>query len=336
MATLRDVAARAGVSVGAVSRILKGNGGIVVRPDTRRRVLEAVQELSYRPNRLATGLRTRRAGSIALFLPEPQNPGWADMLGAIQAETARVDNLLAIADVRGPALDPTVFARYALEARVDGVLLATGMLHERLVRRLAESGLPLLPVGSRYRSLAASVTMRDADASAMAVEHLVGLGHRRVAFLSGIAGTDIVRRREVGFMEAMRALGLRGMRFPTHGTGGTLEDSRAAAVELLSRPGRQRPTAAVAINLMSALGLRGAAVGLGLRIPDDLAIVAFDDHVVAEHTDPPLTTLWMPMAEMGAQAVRMLLASLDGGALEHRVISTAPRLVVRASTAGRG
>ena len=336
MATLRDVAARAGVSVGTVSRILSPAGSIVVRPETRERVLAAATALDYRPNRMAAALRTRRSRVLATFLPEPQNPGWAGMLGAIQEVAAQADHLLAVADVRGPSLDPDVFARYALESRVDGVLLATGLLGDDLVRRLAGSGLPILAVGSRYRSLAGSVTMRDASASGLAVRHLAERGHERIGFVSGVRSTDIVRRRERGFRKAMRERQLPISVGSLIRGEGTLESSYGVTRRALRLGRHERPTALLAINLMSALGVRAAGLDEGLRLPEELSLVTFDDHVVEDHIHPPLAALRMPMAEMGALAAKMLLGAIEGVPMHHVVVTTSPMLIARESVRGPG
>jgi LacI family transcriptional regulator len=331
VATLKDVAARAGVSIGTVGRILSPGGDIVVRPETRERVLAAAAALEYRPNRMAAALRTRRSRVMAVFLPEPQNPGWAGMLGAMEDVAAEADHLLAIADVRGPSLGPDVFARYALESRVDGVLLATGLLGEELVTRLTGSGLPILAVGSRYESLSGSVTMRDAWASGLAVAHLAERGHERIGFVAGIASTDIVRRRVSGYVDAMRDRGLEMRDSWLIAGEGTLDSSYAVTRRTLRKRVAERPTALIAINLMSALGVRQAALDSGLALPDDLSLVTFDDHVVEDHVDPPLTSIRMPMDRMGAEAATMLLGAIDGAPMRHVVVRARPVLVPRGS-----
>jgi LacI family transcriptional regulator len=334
VATLKDVAAAAGVSVGTVSRILSPVGDIVVRPATRERVLATAAALEYRPNRMAAALRTRRSRVMAVFLPDPQNPGWAGMLGAIQEVAAEADHLLAIADVRGPSLGPAEFARYALEARVDGVLLATGLLDEELVSRLAGSGLPIIAVGSRYEALAGSVIMRDSWASGLAVAHLAEHGHERIAFVAGVVSTDIVRRRVSGYLDAMSERGLPVREDWVVRGEGTLDSSHEATKQVLATGGPERPTAIIAINLMSALGVRAAALDAGLALPDDLSLVTFDDHVVEDHFDPPLTAIRMPMAEMGAEAATMLLRAIEGTHMRHTVVRARPVLVRRESVAG--
>lgn len=321
MATLRDVARRAGVSVGAASRVLGKDPTLVVREETRSRVLEAAAALNYRPNRMATGLRTRRAKVIALFLPEPQNLGWAEMLAGVGAAATDADQLLAIADVRGPVVDPEVFGRYAYESRVDGVLLATGLLSDEQVRELASRGLPIVALGSRYRGIASSVVMREEDGAALAVQHLAGLGHHRLAFVAAHRGTDIVARRERGVAAAARDCGLEPP---------AVVDPTAVSALLRSRT---RPTALVTANLTTAIDAVAAATAAGLRVPDDLSIVTYDDNPIAAHLAPPLTCIRMPMRELGLGAVAALLEAIEGGEPGDTVVETVPVLVVRGSTA---
>lgn len=322
MATLRDVARLAGVSVGAVSRVLGNDPTLVVREETRARVLDAAAALHYRPNRMATGLRTRRARVIALFLPEPQNLGWAEMLAGVGEAATAADQLLAIADVRGPVVDPDVFGRYAYESRVDGVLLATGLLTGEQMAQLAARGLPIVALGSRYPGLGASVVMREEDGAALAVRHLAELGHRRIAFVAGHRETDIVARRERGVREAMRACG--------PGDGDVVDPGEILGV---LRRSRSRPSALIAANLTTALEAYRAAAMVGLRVPADLSVVTFDDHPIADHLAPPLTRLRMPMRALGLTGVRSLLAAIEGDPPGDLTLDDAPELVVARSTA---
>ena len=322
MATLRDVARLAGVSVGAVSRVLGNDPTLVVREETRARVLDAAAALQYRPNRMATGLRTRRAKVIALFLPEPQNLGWAEMLAGVGEAATAADQLLAIADVRGPVVDPDVFGRYAYESRVDGVLLATGLLTGEQMAQLAARGLPIVALGSRYPGLGTSVVMREEDGAVLAVRHLVEPGHRRIAFVAGHRETDIVARRERGVQDAMRACGL--------------ADSEVVdPVDVVGtlRRRRSRPGALITVNLTTALEAYRAAAAAGLRVPDDLSVVHSDAHPRAAHLAPPLTRIRMPMRALGVNGVRSLLAAIEGELPGDLTLEDAPQLVLGGSTA---
>lgn len=333
MTTLKAVAARAEVSVATAARVLRGDPTLSVRPATRARVEAAARELGYRPNRVASGLRTRRTGSIAIVLPDPQNVMWGEMLRAIERAAGERDYVVVVADAHGPTLDPTQLGRFVLEGRMDGLLVAFATIADELVEQIAGRGLPLVPVNSRSPIVDGSVTMDDEAGSHLAVEHLVGLGHRRIGFVAGRADTDVGRRREAGYRRALIDRGLAVD--PAWVAAGDFTESGAHAVarRLLDAPAGARPTGIYAVNLNSALGVRRAARELGLRVPDDLSVVTMDDHPLLDHLDPPLTAIDMPMDEMGALGAGLLIDVVEGRPLAHLVTTTRPRLVVRASTA---
>jgi LacI family transcriptional regulator len=330
--TLKGVAARAGVSVATAARVLRGDPTLSVRADTRERVLAAARDLGYRPNRLASGLRTRRSGTIALVLPDPQNIAWSDTLRGVERAAAERDYVVVVADAHGPTLDPQQLSRFVLEARMDGILVAFATIDDALVAQIVGRGLPLLPINSRSAIVDGSVIMDDATGSRLAVDHLAALGHRRIGFLAGRADTDVGRRRDAGFRDAMAR-----HRLPLDDAwilpgDYTERTARQLGLELVGAPPAQRPSAIFAVNLPSALGLRAAAREVGCRIPGDLSLVTMDDHPLLDHLDPPLTAVQLPMAEMGELGARMLIDFVEGRPMSHAVTSTAPRLVVRGST----
>lgn len=333
MATLKDVAARAGVSVATAARVLRADPTLVVRPETRARVEAAAAALSYRPNGAARGLRTRRSGTLAVFLPDPQNIMWIEMLRGVEAAAAARDYLVVVADAHGPTLDPEQLGRLVLERRVDGMLLAFARLHDELVDQIAGQGLPFVPVNSRSATVDGSVTMDDAAGSRLAVEHLAALGHRRIGLLGGRRDTGVGQRREAGYRQGMEAAGL--PIDPAWLRAGDFTERTAAALgaELLALPPDRRPTAIYTVSLPTALGLLAAARGAGIRVPDDLSVATMDDHELLGHLDPPLTAVRMPMAQMGAVATEMLLDAVRGRPIHHSVVPDAPVLVVRRSSA---
>jgi LacI family transcriptional regulator len=329
--TLKDVAADAGVSVATVARVLNGDPQLRVRPATRERVLAAADALDYRPNRVASGLRTRRTGTIALVLPDPQNLAWGETLRGVERAAAERGYVVVVADAHGPTLDARQLTQFVLEGRMDGLLVAFATVVDELVAQIASRGLPLVPINSRSAIVDGSVTMDDALACRLAVDHLVELGHRRIGFLAGRADTDVGRRREVGYREAMARHGLAvaaGWVIP-----GDYTERQAAMSAEAALATEDRPSAVFAVNLPSALGLRAAARARGLRIPDDLSIVTMDDHPILEHTDPPLTAIRLPMAEMGMLGARMLIDAVGGEPIAHVRTSLPPVIVVRRSTA---
>lgn len=333
MSTLKDVAARAGVSVSTAARLLRGDSTLVVRPVTRHRVEVAAADLAYRANGVARGLRTRRSGTLAVLLPDPQNIMWNAMLRGIEHAAARSDYLVVVADAHGPSLDPDQLGRLVLERRIDGLLVAFARVHDDLIEQLAGRGLPLLPVNSKSDNVAGSVTMDDAAGSRLAVEHLVALGHRRIGFLGGRLDTDVGRRREEGYRTAMVDAGLPIDEVVVREGDYTQGTAAQIGAQLLDLSSERRPTAIYTVSLPTALGLLTAAHAAGARIPDDLSVVTMDDHEILAHLDPPLTAVCMPMERMGELAAGMLVEAMEHGAIRHAVTDAPPELVVRRSTA---
>lgn len=333
MTTLKDVARGAEVSVATAARVLRKDPSLIVRPATRERVVRVAQDLGYRPNRVASGLRTRRTGTIAVVLPDPQNIVWSDTVRGIERAAAEREYVIAVADAHGPTLDPQQLSRFVLEGRMDGFLVAFATIDDELVAQIVGRGLPLLPINSRADNVDGSVTMDDETGSRLAIDHLVALGHRRIGFLAGRSDTDVGRRREAGFRAAMLRHGL--PIDPAWIAAGdyTERTARELGAALVGLPVQRRPTAVYTVNLASGLGLRAAAHEAGCRIPDDLSLVCMDDHPVLEHTDPALTSIQMPMGEMGEIGARLLLDVVDGRPLRHVVTPTSPRLIIRRSTA---
>lgn len=332
MATLRDVASSAGVSIATAARVLRGDPTLVVRPETRARVEQAATTLSYRPNGAARGLRTRRSGTLAVFLPDPQNIMWIEMLRGVERAAADRDYLVVVADAHGPTLDPDQLGRLVLERRVDGMLLAFALLRDELVDQIASQDLPFVPVNSRSATVSGSVTMDDAAGSRLAVRHLVELGHRRIALLGGRRDTGVGRRREAGFTEAMDEAGLDVDPDLVRAGDFTERTAVVLASELLALPPGRRPTAIYAVSLPTALGVLAAIRAAGLHVPGDVSVVTMDDHDLLDHLDPPLSAIRMPMAQMGALATEMLLDAVGGEPIHHAVVPDEPVLVVRRST----
>jgi LacI family transcriptional regulator len=323
-ARLRDVAEAAGVDPSIASRILSGDGALTVRPATRRRVLEAASRLSYRPNTAARALKTRKTMAIGMIVPELQNVAYATIaMGADErASRAGYALLVATGSVRD-RLD-------AIDGRIDGLLV--GIATSDTVR-IGDLGGPLPTVlVNRHELLGLpSVTVDDEAGCALGTEHLLSLGHRHIGHVAGPQNSDTGRRRQAGYMRALRGAGIEPapdwmVEASYDEPGGELAASRL----LRSSP---RPTALFVANIRAAIGALAAARRLGLSVPDDVSLVGFHDAQVAGYLDPPLTTVKMPLREMGSAAVESLLALLDGRPVEDVRVAMPPELVVRASTA---
>ena len=323
-ARLRDVAEAAGVDTSIVSRILSGDGTLTVRPETRRRVLEAASRLAYRPNTAARALKTRKTMAIGMIVPELTNVAYATIaMGADErASRAGYALLVATGSVRD-RLD-------AIDGRIDGLLV--GIATSETIR-MGDLGGPLPTVlVNRHELLGLpSVTVDDEAGSALGTEHLLSLGHRQVGHVAGPQNSDTGRRRLLGYERALRSAGIEpGADWVAEASYDEAGGELAASRLLRAVP---RPTALFVANIRAAIGTLAAIRRLGLSVPHDVSLVGFHDAPVAMYLDPELTTVKMPLREMGSAAVESLLALLDGRRVEDVRVSAPPELLVRASTA---
>jgi DNA-binding LacI/PurR family transcriptional regulator len=331
--TLEQVAALAGVSRATVSRVV--NGSPKVSPEVRAQVERAVAKLGYVPNRAARSLVTRRAGSVALVVSEPHarfysEPFFAGMVrgvSAVLAETG-VQLLLLIAQ---DLPDRDRLERYVVGGHVDGVLLASLHGDDPLPATLDRAGVPAVLVGRPAGPFPASWVDADNRGGARAaVAHLAARGRRRIATVSGPLDMGVGLDRLDGYRDGLAAAGLAADPGLVEPGDFTEEGGAAATARLLGRPGPPVDAIFAASDLMAAGALR-ALRAAGRRVPEDVAVVGFEDSAVARYAQPPLTTVRQPIEEMGRQATRLLLATMAGEAAGmHLILDTV--LVVRAST----
>ncbi|MFI6347082.1 LacI family DNA-binding transcriptional regulator [Streptomyces sp. NPDC050560] len=337
---LADIAARAGVSEATVSRVLNGKPGVA--PTTRQSVLAALDVLGYeRPLRL----RRRSAGLVGLIIPELENPIFPAMAQVIgQALTRQgYTPILATQTEGGPAEDE--LTEMLVERGVAGIIYVSGLHSDTTAdmgryEQLRAQGVPFVLVdGFSPKVRAPFISPDDRAAAQLAVTHLVSLGHTRVGLALGPRRYVPVQRKIEGFVRAMREL-----LGPGAGDAEAVEESlvehslysleggQAAAAALLERG----CTALVCASDMMALGAIRAARGHGLRVPQDVSVVGFDDSPLIAFTDPPLTTVRKPVTAMGQAAVRALLEEVAGTPAPHSEFVFMPELVVRGSTASHG
>lgn len=332
MANIREVAALSGVSVGAVSRVLSRDPSLRVSEETRQRVIEAAAALQYVPSYAARALRTSRASALALVLPEVTSAVVAEL--ARGAETAAGERGVNVVLARAARLteDPAWLRSVVAAGRVDGLILQLpdGVTPDDIVAMIGEP-LPTVLINSADSGPTSTLVLDDARLMRPAVEHLNELGHRSVGFVGGAPQSATANRRRAGFLAAAAEfeLGVRDEWLLALGFTGA--DGRAAAKVLLERDAR--PTALVVANIDAALGVLAELHAHGVRVPDDVSIVALHDVWYADATWPPITTVKAPMRELGAEAVTLLLDRDVQQPIEHRVVrEPAPVLTVRAST----
>ena len=321
---LRDVAAAAGVDPSVVSRVLSGDGRLSVRPETRSRVLDAATRLDYRPNRAARTLKTARTMALGMVVPDLANPAYS--LIALGAEEQAAAAAYALVVIRGSVRDRLG----DLEGRVDGLLIADAT-SDVLYRRELFGGLPAVLVNRREPGEIPSVIVDDEVGSELAVRHLTSLGHRRIGHVAGPQNADTARRRLSGYRLALAEARIEHA--PELVVEASYDEASAsvAAAQLLALD--PRPTGLFVANIRLAIGTIATTHRLGLRIPEDLSIVGFDDLPLAAYLNPPLTTVRMPLVELGEQAVESLLIEIGGGHAENATVAIPPELVVRATAA---
>lgn len=333
MATLSDVAQRAGVSVSAVSRVLGDKPGVRVSVATRQRIHDAAQELNYRPNFTARALKSSRTHAVGLVVPGVTNAIFSELMRGVEEEAGREGYMVLIASTEWLPDGEESIPRLMGEGRVDGVLVQFGdHLSGDDLRTVTDSGLPVISINTVNPGPGGSVRLEDEVAMRLATEHLIELGHTRIGYAGGVPSSESGQRRRAGYFEAMAEAKL-DVASDAVTALGYYPKQGAEALKMMAQLDSP-PTAVVVANINAAHGVLSEARRLGIRVPEDLSIVAMHDTWTAEIAWPPLTCVRLPLYELGRTAMASLLANINSGASDDLVVSDpAPQLVVRESTA---
>jgi len=325
--TLKDVAREAGVNLSTASRSL--NDAYGVHPKTREHVLAVARRLNYRPNRVARGLVTGRSQTMALIVSDIRNPFFAEVARGAEDAAYEADCDLVLCNSDLDNAKQMQYIESLLSKRVDGILMNSVTALNRVQQeQLAGSDVPvvLLNRSSTFRTFS-TVSGDNAEGGALAAKHLISLGHKRIAHFTGPRHHGNLTERTKGFLKVLQS-----SRVPEpvviHGKHtflGGYEIAKKALAE------NRMITAVFSANDVMAFGCIRAAIELGIRIPDDLSVIGFDNVEVSQIISPPLTTIDQPKYEMGKAAMEMLLkmAVHKDQEPEHRVIGV--RLVERQS-----
>ncbi|HEY0944480.1 MAG TPA: LacI family DNA-binding transcriptional regulator [Opitutaceae bacterium] len=330
MASLTDVARRANVSIATVSRAI--SHPTKVAPETQAAVREAMEALGYKPNRVARRLRQKggKRHLLGLIIPDIQNPFFAEIARGVE-DVAYANQFAVMLCNSDEDVKKEEFYLEVMQAEsVDGIILPPINDRDPAVLKLAETGVPIVTVD---RSLAGgavdTVEVDNRQGAFEAVEHLIKLGHKRIALIAGRSNISTSRDRRMGYEEALGAHGL-SVDSEYIRTGDNKQASgRALANELLGL--RRPPTALFVSNNLMTVGAIETIHQRGLRIPDDVALIGFDDLPWAEALDPPLTVVRQPAYEVGRAAAELLLKRLADPAAPAAWLRLRPKLILRRS-----
>jgi len=330
--TIYNVASRAGVSTATVSRAL--NGTAKIAPATRQAIDEAVRELGYRPNGLARSLRTKSTQTIALLLPDITNPFFPRLVRGVQVAARRRGYLMLLASAEGDAAGEQDYLELFRANAVDGALLVGVSIPSEQITRVVAEGFPIVSLDRDIDCPDVPLVQVDnREGARTAVEHLLQLGHRRIAHIGGPHGLNISRERLAGYREALTSA--RIAVDPALIVEGDYEETGGAAAAARLLDSGVHFTAVFAANDLTAIGAMDALHERGLQVPDDVSVVGFDDLRLAAYVSPGLTTVHQPAAEIGERAAGILIDIIRGrrraGRVGHVVLP--PHLVERASTA---
>jgi DNA-binding LacI/PurR family transcriptional regulator len=323
-----DVAEAAGTSAATASRILNGAKTFPVSEDLRRRVVQAARELGYRPHAAARSLRMAQAGAVGMLVPTFDNPVYAQLIGSAFARAAEQGVTMLLAEDSNGEEAGEALARLVPEGRIDGVIVGSVRAGHSLPEILEEHHVPHVFMNRAVRGSGRNVIMDDARATVLAVDHLFGLGHRRIAHVAGPLDIDPAARRAEAFERRTWELGLAH----TVVSDEFLEVGGVRAFERLWAT-RDRCTAVYTSTVSQAVGVISAASKHRVEIPRQLSVIAHADMPLAEFLVPPLTAIRVPLVQLAAVAVDALLEQIRTGATADVVVDDEPELMSRASTA---
>ncbi|MFH1487723.1 MAG: LacI family DNA-binding transcriptional regulator [Pseudomonadota bacterium] len=328
MANIKDVARKSGVSIATVSRVVNSSEHRV-SAETRERVLQAIKELDYRPNALAQGLIMKRSMTVGIIIPDISNPYYAEIVRGIQDVADRTGYAVMLQNTDRKKERIIKCIQLLREKRADGIIFSGGILHGfETLSTLRELSQRVVVIG-RHEVDFPAVRVDNILGAAQAVQHLIDLGHRKIGFISGsrMSTTSVDRLR--GYRNSLAQFGVPYESARVRQGNLTPESGYLAAKTLLDQ--KERVTAIFAANDLMAYGVINAAKEQGLRVPEDLSVIGFDNIPLSGYFDPPLTTVEIPMYDLGVAAMEMLadlISTIDLNRL--KIVQTS--LILRGST----
>ena len=329
MATIREVAESAGVSYATVSHVI--NNTRLVSPETRERVLAAMDALNYRPNALARSLRQGKTNTLGLVLPDSANPFFAEISRSIEDEAFKKGYSVFLCNTELDTQRELFYVDVLSKKQVDGIVFVAAGDQADSLEFLVGRNMPVVMIDREVPSVEVDAVLTDNQLGGyLATRHLLELGHQRIACISGPSSITPSAERMIGYRKALEEAGLPYdekliLRGDYHAQSG-MEITHSI---LKMNP---RPTAIFALNDLMALGALRAAAEDGCTVPGDLAVVGYDDLEIARFTNPPLTTIAQPKKEIGVKAIELLVDRISRKDRSPSRLVLPPELIVRRST----
>lgn len=330
---IKEIARRAGVHHSTVSRVLNPQTRALVSTKVAAKILRITESLGYRRNPIAVGLRTSRSFTIGVVVPDLTNPVFPPIVRAVERTMGKEGYVTVLVDTDNSVDTERALLDSLCSRQVDGLILATALLNDDIVIECRRRHVPFVLVNRTVSdATATSVVTNDSYGIRLAVEHLVTLDHRKIAYLGGPLNASTSRARLEGFMSAMEAFHLKPSSRIMYECKSLTTEAGDNACQQLIQSGRPF-TAIVAANDLVALGCYAALERAGVRCPTDVSVTGYNDMPFADHFAPPLTTLRIPLAEMGNQAALLLLRQMREPKTPLASVQLQPSLIVRGSTA---
>ncbi len=329
--TIKDVAKHAGVTAAVVSRVFNNDETLNIKEETRAAVFEAIKTLDYRPNSIARSLRTSTSNAVGVLVPDIMNPFFTEIIKGIQIASKLSDFSIVLCDTSDNPEDEKRYIDVLRSQLVDGIILGSSYVEDDVIDTLTHSDMKYVMLNrASSNSPAPYVKTNDTKGLMLAVQHLVELGHKKIAHLTGPLYADTALRRLEGYRKALKQYGIEYNSKYIVETKFDEESGYEACKELLKLD--ERPTAICAANDLVAIGAMRAISEAGLRVPDDISIVGYNDIWVASRLAPPLTTIHTPLLEMGQLSFQMLMDCINEKDDVQEKIVLEPFLVIREST----
>ncbi|MFD2830554.1 LacI family DNA-binding transcriptional regulator [Corticicoccus populi] len=330
MTTIKDVAKRAGVHPTVVSRVLNKDQTLKIKDSTRERILETVKELNYFPNRSAQNLKRNETKMLGMVIPDFANPVYSEIIHGAEDQAAKEGYNLMVYSMKQKGTEHNKFS-HLIEGRTDGLLIAISESEDQEIVELQESKKPFLLINRMIPGINHYVVLDDEFAGKLATDHLIQLGHRKIAHITGPFDTGTGKTRFNGYKQAMHSNELEILNDYVQESSYSIESGYSAMKKLLAL--KEPPTAVFAGSILAALGAMRAAYEAGRTIPNDFSLVSIHDVPFADALQPPLTTIKMPLYEMGQEAVKNLVQLIKKDTQSTHLTINGAELIKRNSTA---